>query len=120
MPGQVFSPVPVAPQRKGLQVVTSSELFASLIASTTSASSSSSTASLASLASSTAAGSSPASTTSYASMSNTVITTELPHYAIREHDYTVPAPPPPSPIGFRSEQSHWLPPSSNGASDGRR
>ena len=83
MPSQIFTPVSVSPQRKGLQVVTSTELLASLAA-----------------ASSTA--------TSYSGTANTVITTDLPLYAIREHDYTVPAPPPPSPVSFRNDH-HWLP-----------
>ncbi len=34
-----------------------------------------------------------------------------PVHTIQEHDYTVPAPPPPSPVSFRQDQ--WHPSSSS-------
>ncbi|CAK7240040.1 MAG: hypothetical protein STHCBS139747_001475 [Sporothrix thermara] len=95
MPSQVFTPISVSSQHKGLQVVTSTELFASLTNDSNTA-----------LNTTTVF----ASDTSYNGVGNTVISTDLPQYAIREHDYTVPAPPPPSPISFRNDL-HWLPPS---------
>ncbi|KAL1899871.1 hypothetical protein Sste5346_002737 [Sporothrix stenoceras] len=88
MPSQVFTPVSVSPRRKDLSVVTSTEILASFASTTTS----------------------PASTTTYTGTNGTVITTDLPQYAIREHDYTVPAAPPSSPVSFRNDH-HWLPPS---------
>ncbi|CAK7201162.1 hypothetical protein SEUCBS139899_003865 [Sporothrix eucalyptigena] len=90
MPSQIFTPISVSPQHKGLQVVTSTELFASLSARSNSTAVS--------------------TTTSYNGAGNTVISTDLPQYAIRDHDYTVPAAPPPSPVSFRNDH-HWLPPS---------
>ncbi|CAK7216366.1 hypothetical protein SCUCBS95973_002788 [Sporothrix curviconia] len=101
MPSQIFTPVSVSPQRKGLQVVTSTELFASLTKDGSNGSNSNN-ANANTVVSS--------NTSYYHGVGNTVITTDLPQYAIREHDYTVPAPPPPSPISFRNDH-HWLPPS---------
>ncbi|CAK7223844.1 hypothetical protein SBRCBS47491_005345 [Sporothrix bragantina] len=94
MPSQIFTPISVSPQRKGLQVVTSTELFASLTKD----------------ANSTTTSTVECSNTTYHGVGNTVISTDLPQHNIREHEYTVPAPPPPSPIVFRNEH-HWLPPS---------
>ncbi|ERS99121.1 uncharacterized protein SPSK_04694 [Sporothrix schenckii 1099-18] len=99
MPSQIFTPITVSPQRKDLQVVTSTEILASFAPTNGNGGHGEPT-------------SSPSSTTtlSYNGVGNTVITTDVPRYAICEHDYTVPAAPPSSPVSFRNDH-HWLPPS---------
>lgn len=82
MPSQIFAPVPVAAsQRKGLQLITSADLIASLNATLA-----------------------KPSAPNYKG-SGTHLSVDSPFYTICEDDYTVPAPPPPSPVNFRSE--HW-------------
>lgn len=82
MPSQIFAPVPVAASKhKGLKLLTSADLLASLHATLETSS-----------AVSYGSGGSP-------------FGSEASFYGISEDDYTVPAPPPPSPVSFRNE--HW-------------
>ena len=74
MPTQLASPLPIAPGRRKLNLVTMpQDLFASLNA-------------------------------TLASHSGSQMM-DMPAHTIQEDDYTVPAPPPPSPVSFRHE--HW-------------
>ncbi|EFX04492.1 hypothetical protein CMQ_1420 [Grosmannia clavigera kw1407] len=80
MPSQIYAPVPVAAsQRKGLQLLTSADLVASLNATLATP-----------------------SVPKY-NGNSTRLSVDMPYYTIPEDDYTVPAPPPPSPVSFRSE-----------------
>ncbi|KAI1850713.1 hypothetical protein JX265_004423 [Neoarthrinium moseri] len=70
MPGQIASPVPITPPRKGVRLVTSDALFASL-------------------------------NETLASRDNRPST---PVRSIKDRDWDVPAPPPPSPVSFHPDQ----------------
>lgn len=75
MPSQLIAPIPISPKARNMHLLTSADLFASLNA------------------------------TLSASSSKTGEFVTIPDRRIREHDYTVPAPPPPSPVSFRTD--HW-------------
>ncbi|KAI4595913.1 hypothetical protein KJ359_006552 [Pestalotiopsis sp. 9143b] len=77
MPSQITSPVPITPTRKGMRLVTSEALFASL--NETLASSSNGT---------------------------TAANAAAPVRGIKERDWDVPAPPPPSPVSFHHHHHH--------------
>jgi hypothetical protein len=71
MPGQIAAPVPITPARKGMRLVTSEALFASLNETLTSNGG-----------------------TSNSKSSN-------PVRNVKDRDWDVPAPPPPSPVSFQ-------------------
>ena len=63
MPSQIYTPMPVAPRGKGLQLQLITDIAQPIT---------------------------------------------MPQFAIRDYEYTVPAPPPPSPVSFHNSL-HWLP-----------
>ncbi|ETS74895.1 hypothetical protein PFICI_13379 [Pestalotiopsis fici W106-1] len=75
MPSQIAAPVPITPTRKGMRLVTSEALFASLNET---------------LASSNGTNDKNNNTKS-----------QPPVRGIKERDWDVPAPPPPSPVSFQ-------------------
>ncbi|KAH8200825.1 hypothetical protein TruAng_004984 [Truncatella angustata] len=72
MPGQITAPVPITPPRKGMRLVTSEALFASL------------------------------NETLASNGSNSQASVRT----IKERDWDVPAPPPPSPVSFQ-QPDQW-------------
>ncbi|CAK7267505.1 hypothetical protein SEPCBS119000_002583 [Sporothrix epigloea] len=76
---EIYAPISVSPQRKSLQIVTTTELFPSLTAN-------------------------PEPTVpfimSYTGADDAAISIELPQFVLQDYDYTVPAAPPPSPVSF--------------------